>query len=473
MMQRRRFIRAWLAAWGLALGGCGAADTRAETGSRAGAAPAAWLPTVDAPADGARRVVVVGAGMAGLAAARELQAWGDDVVVLEARDRAGGRTWTSAAWPDLPLDLGASWIHGVDGNPMTDLAALADAQLVPIDLEANRVFSSFVGEIADATLAPWRERLESIISDAQDADDDASIYDTVAASLDWDALADTDRWTVLYLLNSRLEHEYAGSIERLSTYWYDDADEYGGGDAFLAPGYGAIVDLLASGLTIEYQQPVRQIRWDAAGVTVVSDGGRWQADQVVVTVPLGVLRAGSIGFVPALPGGHQRAIAGLEMGTLNKCYLRFAEVFWPTDADWLGYISPERGLWAEWVSLARVLGQPVLLGFNAADQGRDIEQLSDEQIVASALDALGTMFGIDVPQPLAVQITRWASDPFAAGSYSYNPVGSDPALRDALAAPVDDRLFFAGEATHREHHATVHGAYLSGMRAAQLARDAR
>jgi hypothetical protein len=278
-MDRRRFVRAWLAVWGLALGGCGAADTRAETGSRAGAAPAACLPTVDAPADGARRVVVVGVGMAGLAAARELQAWGDDVVVIEARDRPGGRTWTSAAWPDLPLDLGASWIHGVDGNPMTDLAALAGARLVPIDLEANRVFSSFAGEIADATLAPWRERLESIISDAQDADDDASIYDTVAASLDWDALADTERWTVLYLLNSMLEHEYAGSIERLSTYWYDDAGEYGGGDAFLAPGYGAIVDLLASGLTIEYQQPVRQIRWDDAGVTVVSAGRqtRWSS----------------------------------------------------------------------------------------------------------------------------------------------------------------------------------------------------
>jgi monoamine oxidase len=472
-MDRRRFVRAWLAAWGLALGGCGAADTRAETGSRAGAAPAAWLPTVDAPTDGARRVVVVGAGMAGLAAARELQAWGDTVVVIEARDRPGGRTWTSDAWPDLPLDLGASWIHGVDGNPMTDLAALAGARLVPIDSETNRVFSSFAGEIDDATLEPWRERLEGIISAAQDADDDASVHDVVAASLDWESLADTDRWTVLYLLNSMLEHEYAGSIERLSTYWYDDAGEYGGGDVFLAQGYRAIVELLASELTIEYQQPVRQIRWDDAGVTVVSAGASWQADQVVITVPLGVLRAGSIEFVPALPASHQAAIAALEMGTLNKCYLRFAEAFWPTDTDWLGYIAPERGLWAEWVSLARTFGQPVLLGFNAADQGRDIERLSDGQIVASALDALGTMFDIEVPQPLAVQITRWASDPFAGGSYSYNPVGVDPALRDALAAPVGDRLFVAGEATHREHHATTHGAYLSGMRAAQLVRDAR
>jgi monoamine oxidase len=472
-MQRRRFLKTWLAAWGLALGGCGAADTRAEPDSRAGVVPATWLPTVDAPAGGAHRVVVIGAGMAGLAAARELQAWGDEVVVVEARDRPGGRTWTSDAWPDLPLDLGASWIHGIDGNPMTDLAALAGARLVPIDADTTRVFSSFAGEVSEATLEPWRERLESIIAAAQDADDDASIHDVVAAALDWEALADADRWTVLYLLNSMLEHEYAGSIERLSAYWYDDAGEYAGGDVFLAQGYRAIVELLASELTIEYQQPVRRIEWDAAGVTVVSDGGRWQADRVVVTVPLGVLRAGSIEFVPALPAGHRAAIAALEMGTLNKCYLRFAEAFWPDDADWLGFISPERGLWAEWVSLSRVFGQPVLLGFNAADQGRAIEQLSDEQIVASALTALRAMFDGDVPPPLAVQITRWASDPFSLGSYSFNPVGIDPAVRDALAEPVDDRLFFAGEATHREHHATAHGAYLSGMRAAQLIRDAR
>ena len=108
-----------------------------------------------------------------------------------------------------------------------------------------------------------------------------------------------------------------------------------------------------------------------------------------------------------------------------------------------------------------------MLGFNAADRGREIEAWSDGQIVESAMKTLKTVFGANIPQPIDYQITRWASDPFAKGSYSYNAIGSTPKMRYALANPLNGQLFFAGEATNRDYFGTAHGAYLSGLRAAR------
>ena len=155
------------------------------------------------------------------------------------------------------------------------------------------------------------------------------------------------------------------------------------------------------------------------------------------------------------------------MGVLNKCYLRFPEVFWPEEYDWLEYIPEQHGQWVEWVSFARPTGKPILLGFNAADMGRAIEAWDDRTIVESAMATLKTIFGPKIPQPEAWQITRWQADPFACGSYSFNALGATPAMREQLAQSVADRLFFAGEATSREYFGTVHGAYLSGIKAAE------
>ena len=170
-------------------------------------------------------------------------------------------------------------------------------------------------------------------------------------------------------------------------------------------------------------------------------------------------------FSPELPGEKRQAIAALGMGVLNKCYLKFSQ---PSGLRRTGWIYPaKRGEWVEWVSFMRAARWPVLLGFNAADHGRTIEDWSDEQIVASAMETLRTLFGRNVCEPLDYQITRWASDPFARGAYSFNALGSTPRMRDHLAQRLDSKVFFAGEATERKHYGTVHGAYESGLRAAQ------
>jgi monoamine oxidase len=148
-------------------------------------------------------------------------------------------------------------------------------------------------------------------------------------------------------------------------------------------------------------------------------------------------------------------------------FLRFDEVFWDADVDWIEYIPDGGEAWVEWVSFARPTGQPILLAFAAADLGRKVDTWTDAQVLSSAMTALRTMYGRDLPDPTSWQITRWGADPLAGGSYSFNALGSHPRMREALAAPIDGRLYFAGEATERDWFGTVHGAYLSGQRAAR------
>jgi monoamine oxidase len=168
-----------------------------------------------------------------------------------------------------------------------------------------------------------------------------------------------------------------------------------------------------------------------------------------------------------LPEDKRNAVSKLGMGVLNKCYLRFEHAFWPEDMDWLEYVPAKHGEWTEWVSFQRAMKKPILLGFNAANRGAEIEAWSDEQIVTSAMETLKTIFGAAIPQPIDWQITRWATDAFARGSYSFNALGSKPEMRSVLASPLNSQLYFAGEATDKDYFGTAHGAYLSGLRVAK------
>ncbi|WP_225836349.1 NAD(P)/FAD-dependent oxidoreductase [Streptomyces sp. NK08204] len=421
------------------------------------------------------KVIVVGAGISGLAAARRLADQGEDVVVLEARNRIGGRIWTSEKWAGVPLDLGASWIHGIDNNPIAALAAKAKARTVVTDPDSSTDYlpdGSEAGDAQERAIERWQTKMEDALAAYQDnADSDASVRSVVERALHWSSLSDHDKALASFGLND-YEHEYSGSVNQMSALYFDSGADIKGKDVLFPGGYRQITDLLASGLSIRTGHVVEHIDWDSSGVTVTTDKGTFDADHVVVTLPLGVLQSGAVTFGPGLPAGKRTAIAKLGTGVLNKCYLRFPEVFWP-DTDWMTYV-PEvdgYGRWEQWINITRPTGKPVLLGFNAADFGRTIEGWSDTRIVDSAMGTLRTVFGSDIPAPLDYQITRWASDPYARGSYSYNRIGSTPAMRDHLAASVDKRVHFAGEATHRASYQTVHGAYLSGIRAAKEIAD--
>lgn len=417
-----------------------------------------------------RRVVVIGAGMAGLAASRELMRAGHQVIVLESRDRIGGRIWTSNKWPDLPVDLGASWIHGVTGNPLTDLANRLEAKRWVTSYERTVNYNTngkLLSRAEQTKLESIRKQVFDILRKAQNADDDIAVKRAVAL-LEQKFAGDPAALRLLsFCLSGEIEHEYAGSASQLSTHWYDSGKEFAGDDVLFARGFHIITEHLAQDVDIKLSQVVKEIWWQKSEVRIRTANHEFVADQVVVTLPLGVLQNNDVRFMPELPNEKRNAISKLGMGVLNKCYLRFAHAFWPDDVDWLAFVSAKHGEWTEWVSFQRTANKPILLGFNAADRGREIEAWSDEQIVASAMNTLKTIFGTDIPQPTDWQITRWASDPNARGSYSFNALGSNPKMRDALAHPLGSRLFFAGEATNRDYFGTAHGAFLSGLRVAK------
>jgi monoamine oxidase len=212
---------------------------------------------------------------------------------------------------------------------------------------------------------------------------------------------------------------------------------------------------------------VKRVEWRRGYARVETAGESWEADAVVITVPVGVLARGDIEFAPPLPAPQAAAIGRMRMGLLNKVYLQFPRTFWPERWDFVAVYADPPPLCYAMLNLARYQNRPALIGFTSGAMAREIERLSDEEVVSRVMGNLRTTFGADIPVPSVTRVTRWGADPYAYGSYSFLPVGATVRDRDQLAQPVAGTLYFAGEATHRDDPATVHGAYWSGERAAR------
>ena len=415
-------------------------------------------------------VLVLGAGIAGLAAAQALTEQGRSVIILEARNRVGGRMWTDSSL-GVPLDLGASWIHGVNGNPITKLAKQFGVKTVPTDDENSIMINADGSEYSDVeweeTESLFEEIYEEVALMQEETENDTSLQDAFDAVLSEYDLSDEQMRRLNYYAYLGTSLEYGADMNDLSLWEWDQDEEFGGEEVIFPGGYNQITNGLAKGLDIRLETVVKTIRYGDDGVVVETTAGDFVADQAVVTFPLGVLKQASVKFEPPLPESKQLAIQKLAMGVLNKVYLRFPEVFWDENVETISYLGDVLGEWSDWLSFVPFTGEPVLMAFHGGDKGFALENLSDDVIVAGAMKTLQVMFGESVPEPIGVLITRWGKDPFALGAYSHIPPFASGEDYDALFEPVDDKLYFAGEATSREYPSTVHGAYLSGLAAAR------
>ena len=440
------------------------------------------------PAD-VRRVVVVGAGLAGLGAARALHDRGIQVVVLEARDRIGGRVHTS----EHGVDLGAHWIHGSEGNPLTNLARqLAVPTLfVGGDSSYSGGWDQILLRGAGGATLSGEDKLRSIlVADevrdalealrrrcAREGAGDMSVREALAQVLPSRELSAEARRAVEWHTTLWARDDCGADDAELSFLWWDEGYQvYGYGDSVFVDGFGALVGALARGLDIRLGHTVHRIDYAGPAGTpplVETDRGQFEADAVIVTLPLGVLKADAVEFDPPLPAAKRAAIARLGMGAMAKVVLHYDAPFWPAERYVFGLHGDgvaERPTVV--VNLWKTHRRPSLVLLAGGALARRVEAQTDEALRTWSTSTLGEVFGLKPPAPARIERTRWSCDPHSLGAYSFVGVGATPADIDMLAEPVGGRVFFAGEATYRHHWAAAHGAYASGLReVARLTRD--
>ncbi|KAA8528713.1 hypothetical protein F0562_036068 [Nyssa sinensis] len=484
-------------------------------------------------------IIVIGAGPAGLTAARHLQRRGFSVTVLEARSRIGGRVFTDRSSLSVPVDLGASIITGVEADVDTerrpDPSSLVCAQLgleltvlnsdcplydvvtgkkVPADLdealeaEYNSLLDDMVLLVAQKgehamrmsledglEYALKRRRLarlgknyvESELLNSEDSsiDSERIINNKVSenSSFKEEIVRPLER-RVMDWHFANLEYGCAALLKEVSLPYWNQDDVYGGfggAHCMIKGGYGTVIESLAEGLSIHFNHVVTKITYrtkdhgiddnQCEKVKVSTSNGReFSGDAILVTVPLGCLKAEAIKFSPPLPQWKYMSIQRLGFGVLNKVVLEFPEVFWDDSVDYFGATAEEtyqRGQCFMFWNVKKTVGAPVLIALVVGKAAIDGQNMSSSDHVNHALMVLRKLFGeASVPDPVASVVTDWGRDPYSYGAYSYVAVGASGEDYDILGRPVENCLFFAGEATSKEHPDTVGGAMMSGLREA-------
>lgn len=413
-------------------------------------------------------ILVIGAGVSGLAAARELQSSGFEVIVLEGRDRIGGRIYTNQDW-GFPIDLGASWIHGQEENPITKLTQNFNIKTKITDYDNLKIYSQGKS-LSDSEIEAGANRYESLKdrlkSWGDNQDRDVSIFQGVRQFLDRDKLTAKQREILQWWLASEIEMEMGMDLKDLSLWEWDEDEAFEGDDLVFPEGYAQIPQQLSAGIQIKLGHSVTEIADTDRGVTVTTNQGKFQGIAAIITLPLGVLKSGNVKFLPPLPDRKQTAIQRLTIGVLNKVVLKFSQPFWD-QVEIIGNISKTPTDFPYFINWDEYTDKPALIAITGGSFARRLEGLTDHNLASEVMNGLKRIYGDSIPQPEAILRTKWASDPFSFGSYSNLPVGTTARERTILAEPIRDRLFFAGEATSSEYPATVHGAFLSGIREAK------
>ena len=405
-------------------------------------------------------IAVIGAGAAGLAAGLELQKAGKSFIVLEARDRIGGRAFTDTSL-GLPFDMGAHWLHSADVNPFVGIAdRLGLAYNDQISFEGEHILRFGTG-------GPLPQAVQSeIVSYITTSLEGFIAAGKAGRDIPFTAAFDpASRWYPLL-------HQLIGQITSIDPEHCSTLDAaryvYEGGDYPVADGYGALVAANAAGLPVTLSTPVTRIDWSGPGVRLATPRGTVTARAIILAVPVNVLIAGSIRFDPALPADLLQAFHDCPMGVSEKLAILldapvegldhlYGDVIFddPAKRPFNLHINP--------------FGRPLLISHMGGSYGAEMERLGDAEMEAIAMEALAEAFGSGMTRRVVKTLrTHWASDPFTLGGYSHAKPGK-AAARLTFSETVGDRIVLAGEHCSIPFFSTVHGAHLSGIAAAERA----
>lgn len=416
--------------------------------------------------------IIIGAGVSGLTAAKQLHEAQQDILIIEAKNRLGGRVHTNYDW-GFAIELGASWIHGINHNPLVPLLntqslaknsydnsnpiamlndfALYDSEGHPVSKDTLHQFSSLTSEFLE--FCHTRNKMLSFEQNFVEFTKQKQL------TLEQSSL-------LYYALDNIYTYEFADNLTQLSLNSYSvyEQSNAAGKNAIIPEGYFQIFQQFSQHIPINLNQFVQKINYDQDGVTIITQNETYNAKRAIITVPLGVLKSNKILFHPCLPKEKRDAISQLKMGNYEKLYLLFDNVFWDKDKEWIGMLPSSQEKAFNIFNYYKYTKKPVLIVFTSGKLAREMEK---KQLTQWAMHHLRQIYGIDTPDPIKTKKTHWQSEPYTLGSYSYLPKNINKKVITTLAKPVAGKLYFAGEATSTTDLSTVHGAYLSGMRAAQ------
>jgi len=400
-------------------------------------------------------VAIIGAGAAGLGAAHALANSGLSVIVLEARDRVGGRAHTIMAAPDITFDLGCGWLHSADRNTFVDIAGRLNFEV-------------------DKTRPPWRLQNDAVFPPEQRAEFIAALdafYDRADEAAGEAKKSGRDSAANLFLEPG---NRWNPMIDAISTYINGceldevsildmDAYEDSGINWRVRRGYGALVAAYGASCPLAFNCNVTRIDHSGKRLRIETSLGVLDAGKAIVTVPTNLIADEAIRFHPALPAKVDAA-RGLPLGLADKVMLALDQ---PESLPKDGNLRGATMRTAMGSFHLRPFGRPCIEGFFGGRFARELEDAGNGAIAAHSIDEIARLLGNDYRRKLKpLSESHWAHDPFARGSYSHALPGHAGA-RAMLAAPVDGRLFFAGEATSPNFFSTAHGARDSGERAAE------
>jgi monoamine oxidase len=410
-------------------------------------------------------VIIIGAGIAGVTAARELAQEGISFTVVEARDRIGGRAYTESKTFGVPYDHGCAWLHSADKNPLTPLVKGAG-------------FKTMNEGDSDVWMYSNGEELDD--DDYEEAEDAIEHLENRVDNYDIEDRGDKSARSISSRGNkwSKLAHVVVGEYEAGIGTDLLSAEDYqsqiGTGEEWMVPmGMAAGIFKALGPVPVSLNTTVKKINWSGKNVVVETNKGSLTAKAVIITVPTEIIADGTIAFEPALPDWKMAAYRNCPMGVLDKITMQFDPSFSNLldEANTTTAYIEHNGVW--WDHLLRPFGLPLDVAFTGGEQSWELAGQADPQAAAIdlALNALADAFGSNVKSMLVKgHFTNWSADPFARGAYAYAKVGKNKS-RKKIAKPIDDRLFFAGEACVPKWATQAPAAYLSGKKAARNAAD--
>lgn len=424
------------------------------------------IPFHSATASSNPDVVIIGAGIAGITAARDLAKAGVSFTVVEARNRIGGRAYTESATFGVPYDHGCAWLHSADKNPLTPL--IKNAGYETLDEEESDVWMYSGGEELDDDEYEEAEDAIEFLENRVDNHEVEGRGDKSARAI----TAPRDKWGNLAHVVMG-EYEAGIGTDKMSAEDYQS--QIGTGEEWMVPrGMAAGIFKALGPVPVQLNTVVKKVNWGSNDVVVETSNGNLTTKAVIITVPTNIIADGTIAFEPALPGWKMDAFGDCPMGVLDKIIMQFKPTFneFLEEAHTTTAYIEYQGVWQD--HLLRPFGLPLDVAFTGGQQSWDLAGQADPQAAAVdlALGALVDAFGSEIKTMfIKGHFTNWSADPFARGAYAYAKVGKNKS-RKKIARPVDDRLFFAGEACVPKWATQAAAAYLSGQDAAKDAAEA-